>query len=91
MQSDLHELKNLGNTSIHWLRTIGVHSVDDLKHKGVVAAYNEIKQRGIRVSKVLLYALYGAMHDMHWNELDPDTKARLVQEAENQAGASSTV
>lgn len=85
MQSDLLELKNLGNTSIHWLRTIGVHTLDDLKRKGAVVAYSEIKLRGIRVSKVLLYALHGAMHDMHWNDLDQDTKRHLVAEAERYA------
>lgn len=82
MQSDLLELKNLGNTSIHWLHTIGINSLDDLKQKGAIAAYNEIKQRGIRVSKVLLYALHGAMTDTHWNDLDPETKRQLVEEAE---------
>ena len=82
MANDLLELKNLGNTSIHWLRTIGVHSQQDLKEKGAVAAYTEIKQRGIRVSKVLLYALHGAMTDTHWTELDDGTKQRLVEEAE---------
>ena len=82
MQSDLLELKNLGNTSIHWLRTIGVNSLADLNKKGAVAAYIEIKQRGIRVSKVLLYALHGAMIDTHWNDLDTETKQRLVAEAE---------
>lgn len=82
MQSDLLELKNLGNTSIHWLRTIGIHNHSDLKQKGAVAAYIEIKQRGIRVSKVLLYALHGAMINTHWNDLDNETKQRLVAEAE---------
>ena len=82
MQSDLLDLKNLGNTSIHWLHTIGINSLEDLQSKGAVAAYVEIKQRGIRVSKVLLYALHGAMTDTHWNDLDTDTKQRLVEAAD---------
>ena len=81
MQSDLLELKNLGNTSINWLHTIGVNSLQDLQNKGAVQAYNEIKQRGIRVSKVLLYALHGAMNDIHWNDLDDNTKQHLVEQA----------
>ena len=87
MQSDLLELKNLGNTSIHWLRAIGVNTLDDLKQKGAVAAYVEIKQRGIRVSKVLLYALHGALTDTSWNDLDPETKQQLVDEAERYSNA----
>ncbi len=82
MQSDLLELKNLGNTSINWLRSIGVNSQAELEQKGAVRAYHEIKQRGIRVSKVLLYALHGAMIDTHWNELDADTKQQLLEQAE---------
>lgn len=85
MQRELHELKNLGNTTIHWLRTIGINNPDDLKLKGAVAAYVEIKQRGIRVSKVLLYALHGAMTDTLWNNLDQETKERLVLAAEHYA------
>ena len=82
MANDLLKLKNLGNTSIHWLRTIGIHSPQELEAKGAVAAYNEIKTRGIRVSKVLLYALHGAMTDQHWTELDESTKQQLVDEAD---------
>lgn len=82
MDSELLELKNLGNTTIHWLRTIGVNSKEDLSKKGAVAAYLEIKQRGIRVSKVLLYALHGALVDQPWNDLDQNTKDQLLAEAE---------
>jgi DNA transformation protein len=81
MQSDLLELKNLGNTSINWLRAIGIQSLEDLQNKGAVEAYHEIQQRGIRVSKVLLYALHGAMNDIHWNDLDNQTKQELLDQA----------
>lgn len=82
MQSDLIELKNLGNTSINWLHAIGVNNLEDLQKKGAVSAYHEIKQRGIRVSKVLLYALHGAMINTHWNDIDSQVKQQLVEKAE---------
>ena len=82
MDSDLLELKNLGNTSINWLKCIGVTSKAELHQKGAVESYVEIKQRGIRVSKVLLYALHGAMKDVYWNDLDNETKQQLLAEAE---------
>lgn len=88
MSSDLLELKNLGNTSINWLRSIGVQNQDDLEKIGAVHAYTQIKQRGIRVSKVLLYALHGAMTDTHWNELDTETKQQLVKEADEDSKTS---
>ena len=91
MQNDLLELKNLGNTSINWLRTIGINSREELHHKGAVQAYYEIKLRGIRVSKVLLYALHGAMTDTHWNDLDSQTKQQLVVQAEELIEATDTI
>ncbi len=89
MPSDLMELKNLGNTSINWLRSIGVKNQQDLENMGAVNAYNEIKQRGIRVSKVLLYALHGAMTDTHWNDLNSDTKKHLLDQADERCSKDS--
>lgn len=68
-ECDLLELKNLGNTSVNWLRAVGIQNRADLQEIGAVEAYVKVKQRGFRVSKVLLYALEGALIDTHWNEL----------------------
>lgn len=75
------ELKNLGNTSVNWLHAIGICSHADLQQIGPVEAYVKIKSRGFRVSKVLLYALQGALLDQHWNDLDPDLKIQLINQA----------
>jgi TfoX C-terminal domain len=82
MPNKLLDLKNLGNTSINWLKAIGINSYEDLKNVGPVEAYTQIKQREIKVSKVFLYALHGALTDTHWNDLDPNLKQKLVDEAE---------
>lgn len=82
MQSDLLTLKNLGNTSVNWLRAVGIQSRAELEAMGPARAYNRIRERGFKVSKVLLYALQGALMDVHWNELDPSLKQRLLEEAE---------
>ena len=90
MQNDLMALKNLGNTSVNWLLAIGIHSRDDLAHIGAVEAYNRIRQRGIKVSKVLLYALHCALLDMHWTQLDDPEKQRLLDDAERTLSESAT-
>jgi DNA transformation protein len=82
MQTDLAELKNLGNTSINWLRVIGIHNRQELDNMGAAGAYLRIKQRGIKVSKVLLYALHGALIDTHWNELNTEQKQQLLDQVE---------
>lgn len=84
MQNDLLALKNLGNTSVNWLRTIGIHNRQELEQIGPVRAYNRIRGRGIKVSKVLLYALQGALTDTHWTELDSTLKQRLLEDAERE-------
>ncbi len=79
---ELLQLKNLGMASVNILHAIGINTYDDLQRVGAVEAYRRIKARDINVSKVMLYALQGALMNVHWNELAPDLKARLVQEAE---------
>jgi len=67
--------------SVNILHAIGINTYNDLKEIGSVEAYRRIKGRGINVSKVMLYALEGALLDLHWNELALDLKEQLVQEA----------
>lgn len=81
-QSELLQLKNLGMASVNILRAIGINTLADLQRMGAVEAYRRIKARDINVSKVMLYALQGALMDVHWNDLPPPLKAQLVLEAE---------
>lgn len=80
--TELHQLKNLGVASVNILHAIGIKTYADLKNMGPVEAYIRIKQRGIHVSKVMLYALEGALLGIHWNDLEPGVKQRLVNDAE---------
>ena len=79
---ELIEMKNLGKTSVQWLYAVGIQNPEQLKAVGSVEAYRKVKARGFKVSKVLLYALEGALLDVHWSELSSDHKARLLSEAE---------
>jgi len=81
-QSELLQLKNLGLASVNILHSIGIRSCEDLRRVGPVEAFINIRTRGINASRVLLYALQGALLDVHWNDLDPDLKARLATEAD---------
>lgn len=81
-QSELLKLKNLGLASVNILHSIGIRTCDDLRRVGPVEAFTSIRSRGINASRVLLYALQGALLDVHWNELDPDLKQRLASEAD---------
>ena len=82
MQDELLGLKNLGKTSVRWLHAIGVHNRDQLATRGPVAVYQAVQARGFRTNRVLLYALQGALLDIHWQDLDETLKEDLLSQAE---------
>ncbi len=82
MASKLTQLRNIGNTSALWLQAVGISNIEQLKNVGAVDAYVKIQERGIKTSKVLLYAIYGALTDQHWNDIPADVKQDLCDEAE---------
>ncbi len=86
--SELLQLKNLGMATVNILQAIGINTVEDLRAVGAVEAYKRIKARDINVSRVMLYALQGALMDVHWNDLPPELKSQLVEEAERENSTS---
>ncbi|MCO1334651.1 TfoX/Sxy family protein [Microbulbifer sp. OS29] len=81
-QSELLKLKNLGLASVNILHSIGIRSLEDLRKVGPVEAFISIRNRGINASRVMLYALQGALMDVHWNDLDPELKQQLASEVD---------
>lgn len=81
-ETELIHLRNLGKTSVQWLRATGIHSAEELRRRGPVVAYCAVRARGFRASRALLFAIAGALQDIHWNELDPDYKQQLLQQLE---------
>lgn len=79
--NDLIALKNLGSASVNILHAVGINTYQDLETVGPVEVYKRIKGRNIHVSKVMLYALQGALINRHWNELEPDLKLQLLEAA----------
>ena len=77
MEDELLSMRNLGKTSAQWLHASGIHSAADLRRIGAIHAYRAVKTRGFRTSKVLLYAIEGALLDRHWCDLSTELKASL--------------
>ena len=82
MNDELQHLKNLGKTSAQWLHAVGIHSLSDLRRLGAVDAYRAVRTRGFRASKVLLYAIEGALQDVHWNDIPAERKEALNKQLE---------
>ena len=78
---ELTTLKNIGPRTAEWLREIGVYSRADLEKLGAVEAYWLINSLGYHTTAVLLYALQGAILNIHWNEVPPQMKQALKEAA----------
>jgi DNA transformation protein len=77
MEDELLSMRNLGKTSAQWLHASGIHNAADLRRIGAIHAYRAVKTRGFRTSKVLLYAIEGALLDQHWYDLSTELKDSL--------------
>lgn len=72
------KLRNIGPKSRAWLRQTGIHTLEDLKAVGALAAFVRIKRAGFKSSLNLLYALEGAILDCHWQEIPQAQRSELI-------------
>ncbi|MEM8484645.1 MAG: TfoX/Sxy family DNA transformation protein [Bacteroidota bacterium] len=70
-------LKNLGPKSAEMLRSIDIDTFAALEKAGPVLVYKILQHRFKGVNLLMLYALYGAVHNKHWNSLSPAEKETL--------------
>lgn len=75
-------LDSLGPESVQMLASIGVHTLDDLRTMGALAAWTRLRREqppGLTMNG--LYALEAALRDCHWLALPGDVKVALKAEA----------
>ena len=77
---ELARLKNLGLVSEKWLNEMGVFTRDQLAAMGPVQAYHLLKFQERKVSLNLVYAIQGALLDLHWTALPDGLKRQLRAE-----------
>ena len=70
-------LKNIGPQSAKWLAAVGIVTKKDLEDIGAVNAFRLMRSNGYNVTPVVLYALQGALMDLHWNRLPGKLKDEL--------------
>jgi DNA transformation protein len=71
-------LKGLGARSQEWLKTVGIHSLADLKKRGSVETYLSLEAVQGKVSLNLLYAMEGALQSKPWQQIARDQKTELL-------------
>ena len=73
---------NLGPKSTICLRQVGIFSKADLKEFGAVETFIKIKNecRSMKASLNFLYALVGAVEEVHWQKIARERKEELLME-----------
>ncbi len=75
--SEISRLRNLGPKSESWLNAVGIFTREDLERMGSVVTYKLVQQHDFAPSINLLYALEGALRDVHWTDLTLEDRQRL--------------
>jgi hypothetical protein len=73
-------MRNIGPKSATLLRSVGIHSHDDLIAIGVVPAFVRVWAAGANPSLNLLWALEGAVQDTDWRDIPTPRKRQLSAE-----------
>lgn len=77
MSLPVEQLVGIGPVSARWLRDAGVLTRGDLATLGSVAAYHKLLDQGVRPNLNLLWALEGALLDLHWTMIPPGRREEL--------------
>ncbi len=77
MSQDIEELVGIGTISAGWLRKVGIQTRLDLETVGVIEAYRRVRESGQNTSFNLLWALQGALDDIHWSLVPPAQREQL--------------
>ncbi len=77
--SSTARLLNLGERTSERLRAAGIPDEATLRAVGATEAYRRLKAAFPRqVTAVALYALHGALTNIHWNDFPPEVKAQMI-------------
>lgn len=80
--NSLEGLKNIGPKTARALAAVGIEDETELRSVGPVGAWRRLKAANPQeTSLVGLYAIYGALAGIHWNDLPDELKASLKEEA----------
>jgi DNA transformation protein len=76
-------LKNLGAKSAERIVAVGITDAEILETLGSVAAFHRVKTAFPNDTSLnLLWALQGALMEIHWHDVPPELKHQLLQELE---------
>ena len=71
-------LKGLGPRSAEALLGIGIESIGELRARDPLEVYAELKVKMPGTSLNFLYALIGAIEDVHWQEIKRTRRTQIL-------------
>lgn len=80
-ETPVEQLLNIGPKSANWLKEVGISTLADLQKAGAVLAYKILQHRFKGINILMLYGLYGALNNRHWNSLSREEKDTLKSAA----------
>lgn len=75
---EIERLPNLGPKSSAMLARASIHSFDELRELGAVAAYARVKRVDRTASLYLLWALQGALTAVPWQQVAREQRSSLL-------------
>lgn len=72
----VEELWNLSVLTGGWLRDEGICNYADLCEADLVALFHTLKANQRQVSRLMYYALVGAVLNIHWNQIPEEERTR---------------
>ena len=75
--AELTSMRNIGKEMENKLKSIDVHTAEDLTNLGAKDAFLRLKLHHPNICLVHLYVLQGAIDDIDYNHLTEDVKADL--------------
>jgi hypothetical protein len=74
----VEELWNLSDLTGSWLRELGISNYSELCAADLLSVFLELKARHRQVTKLMYYALWGAVANAHWNQIPDSEKDRVT-------------
>lgn len=79
---EIQDLKNLGKVSKQRLNSIGIYTRNDIVDKGIVPIYCTLKKKYGSINPVMMYALFGALENIHWSEVPKEIQQKMKEKAQ---------
>ncbi len=82
--ASIASLKNLGSKSAAQIVAVGIDGPDEIRIVGAADVYHRVKSRFPNSTSLnLLWALQGALMEIHWHDIPDDIKRQLLAEVES--------